>query len=136
MKRIYNPYTKDIVLADISQKDIEQWFHDNRLLLKIFHTPERPVIPKMGGYWMLGEYHTFTHKDHICVMCGNEFPAHITNKVMCFNCFIPWKREYDTISNKDSDLRFKAKLNKRKEDQAEKQRQHQINTVGLQTKLF
>jgi len=131
-----NPHTQSVSKEDLTKEDIETWFHDNRLLIKIRHARRRDVIPEIGGFWMLGEYYAYNWKKHTCLLCLNEFNAHYTNQFLCHECFHPWEELFHKMADQASSLRFRANREKEKRDTDEILRLQKIRTVGIQTKLF
>jgi hypothetical protein len=75
----------------------EEWFCINADMVEhkmISHRDYTPVIPKMGGFWVLDEYHDFNFIDKNCISCGKIFPAHFEENILCSQCFVNFEKEF------------------------------------------
>ena len=73
----------------------EEWFHINRDLVEHRSTIRKtPVIPKMGGFWVLDEYHEYNYIDATCISCGKIYPAHYEEECFCWRCHVNFEAEF------------------------------------------
>lgn len=60
----------------------------------ILESEKTPVIPKMGGFWVLDEYHEYNWKDENCISCGERFPAKFEEHIFCHQCKVNFEAEF------------------------------------------
>jgi len=73
----------------------EEWFQVNRDLVdhRLIYRKTR-VVPKMGGFWVLNEFHEYNYVDATCISCGKIYGAHYEEECFCWMCHVNFEAEF------------------------------------------